>query len=407
MAQNALLSTRGYLQRKWAPALTQLTCAAYGTSATQWFRRFLSPKEEKDLYLGLTATFRDKLTEKTTYSAKSYSNIIEQAILNGRNHPNLPPRGKLSHERMQEIPHAIDLAGKIQDTTQLEAIQREMEEAEISTVTLYNRLIRGFIQSNAIELADNVFERLQSNHLLPTTRTMTYLIRAHVKKNNLEKARLYVEKMQHLSLNKLRTAFDYSVMLEYSIINGDSHAVDFLWRDILKYAEIVKPGMGLYTQHLDYLTFRPELHSNLAEVAEEMLRRGVASPTSFQWNPHAGQILSKTVFTLAQNPEYATTSSQLLIFLIKASPHPWQPLSPLDQSINLIINAFLKRGQDLKALAFYYRLKRHNAPDNAFSAETTRSISDVLSKAEHRQHMDASQENKAILAEFSLLGQIP
>ncbi|KAI9012177.1 hypothetical protein CLU79DRAFT_770920 [Phycomyces nitens] len=406
MAQNALLLSRGYIQRTWTPALTQLTYAAYGTSATQWFQRFLSPKEEKDLYLGLTATFREKLTEKSNYSAKSYSNIIEQAIFNGHN-PQESLNSKLSVERLQEIPHAIDAAGRNQDVDQLKAIHREMEEANISAVGLYNRLIRGFIHADAVDLADNVFERLQPNHLLPTTRTMTYLIRAHVRKNNLEKAQEYVERMRHLLLNKFRTAFDYSVMLEYYIVNGDSHAVDFLWRNILKYADNVKPGMGLYTQHLDYLGSRPELQPTLVEVTEEMLRRQMASPSSFHWNSHAGQILSKTVFTLAQKPEHATTASQLLMLLIKTSPHPWEPLDPLDQSINLILDTFLDRGQDLKALAFYYRLKRHGAPDDAFSVETTRLISDVLSKAQERQQRDSVQENKAILAEFSLLGRIP
>ncbi|CAO3588113.1 unnamed protein product [Absidia cylindrospora] len=55
--------------------------AYFNTSSSQWFRRFLSPKEEKQLYMGITALFREKLKEKSTPSNLSYSNIIDQVIL--------------------------------------------------------------------------------------------------------------------------------------------------------------------------------------------------------------------------------------------------------------------------------------------------------------------------------------
>ncbi|OAC98727.1 hypothetical protein MUCCIDRAFT_114969 [Mucor lusitanicus CBS 277.49] len=73
------------------------------------FRRFLSPAEEKKLHFGITSSFRKKLVEQSHKSAKTYSHIIELAILSAK--PALPVKttrtGMLSFARIGQFKNQI------------------------------------------------------------------------------------------------------------------------------------------------------------------------------------------------------------------------------------------------------------------------------------------------------------
>ncbi|KAI7887216.1 hypothetical protein K492DRAFT_202817 [Lichtheimia hyalospora FSU 10163] len=220
----------------------------YGTSRKRsWFDRFLTPKEEQELYFNITSTFRDYLQKQSTKSAKSYSNIIEQVILTGHT----APATTIPLHRLDAIKQQLDDPST--PVSELEQLWREMNKGQVSSVTMYNRLIRAFLRRDALSTAEKVFQQLK---LMPTTRTFTYLIDAHVKAGNLDKAQVYVERMQFLDKVRPRHAFDYNVLLRYYIQSNEPHAVDLLWNDIQQHVDIIKPGWSLYAYYMDWLVTR-------------------------------------------------------------------------------------------------------------------------------------------------------
>lgn len=220
----------------------------YGSSRKRsWFDRFLTPKEEQELYYNITSTFRDYLQKQSTKSAKSYSNIIEQVILTGHT----SPATTILPSRLNAIKQQLDDPSTT--VSELEQLWREMNKGQVSSVAMYNRLIRAFIRRDALSTAEKVFQQLK---LMPTTRTFTYLIDAHVKAGNMKKARMYVERMQFLDQTRSRHAFDYSVMLRYYIQANEPHAVDLLWNDIQQHVDTIKPGWSLYAYYMDWLVTR-------------------------------------------------------------------------------------------------------------------------------------------------------
>lgn len=118
----------------------QQNVALFGTSSAQWFRRFLSPKEEKQLYMGITALFREKLKEKSTPSNQLYSNMIDQVILGTKSTVSTSttasnytggfdntPATPLTLQQLGQLKHDLDAAGKAKDLAQLETIWQQTE----------------------------------------------------------------------------------------------------------------------------------------------------------------------------------------------------------------------------------------------------------------------------------------
>ncbi|KAF1796137.1 hypothetical protein FB192DRAFT_1265254, partial [Mucor lusitanicus] len=130
------------------------------------FRRFLSPAEEKKLHFGITSSFRKKLVEQSHKSAKTYSHIIELAILSAK--PALPVKttrtGMLSFARIGQ---------RSRQTKRLQQLEQEMHRADLKTVTMYDRLIRAYLWSDSLTLAQQALDSFESAGM--TTRTCTYL----------------------------------------------------------------------------------------------------------------------------------------------------------------------------------------------------------------------------------------
>ncbi|OAC98282.1 hypothetical protein MUCCIDRAFT_157495, partial [Mucor lusitanicus CBS 277.49] len=200
-----------------------------------WFRRFLSPAEEKKLYFGITSSFRQQLVDQSHKSAQTYSHIIEHAILSAKPASaaaaTTTRTGMLSLARMEQLKLDLDAAGKQKDVHRLQQLQQEMDRADLKTVTMYNRLIRAYLWSDALPLAQQVLDSFEAAGMVPTTRTCTYLVQAYLKHNNVQAAKqLVVDQMQRLSLLRLRHGFDCSVMLKYYQAAGDAHAMEYVWR---------------------------------------------------------------------------------------------------------------------------------------------------------------------------------
>ncbi|CAO3657650.1 unnamed protein product [Mucor hiemalis] len=378
MAQNILRTSTRVCTAKNKTYLTQ--CARYSNSPSSWFRRFLSPSEEKELYLGITSSFREKLNEQSTKSTQNYSHIIEHALFTAKPKPTAA--------------HKVSKTGKQKDTAKLQKLELEMDHANLKTVAMYNRLIRSYIWSDSLQLAEQVLLGFEERELVPTTRTYTYLIQAHLKRDQLDNAKTLVTQMQHLSLHhKLRNDFDCNVMLKYYKACGDTHALDFLWRDIALHMDIIKPGIGSFTLYMEHLLDKEELKP-ISQVTHEFL-------LNHHQNQQQGLLLHqyvtwmKTVNLLAKaNIKKDTQKAErLLLLLIKRAP-PKVSWDMAKDAIEQIAASYLKEEQDLKTLAFYYKLQKMGVPDQAFTPEMMQSIENVLKK------MEKGSDDRAVIEEL-------
>lgn len=369
----------------------------FSSKANGWFRRFLSPAEEKKLYFGITSSFREKLVEQSNKSAQTYSNIIEHAIISAKPSPLLPSKtGMLSLARIEQLKLDLDLAGKQKDINRLHELELEMNRADLKTVTMYNRLIRAYIWSDSLDSAQHVLDAFEKQGgMVATTRTYTYLIQAYLKQNQLQQAKQLVEQMQQLSLLKLRNNFDCSIMLKYYQASGNTHAIEYLWRDMMLHADVIKPGPGLFTQYLEYLLARKDVDT-ISQTAQEFL---IQQQTHQALNLHQYITWVKAVKLLATTNKKQDTqkAEHLLFYLIKRAP-PKISWDKAKDSMQQIVTSYLAQEQELKALAFYYKLGKLGVPDGAFEPQMLKSIETVLQNIEEKK--TTTEENKAVMAEL-------
>ncbi|KAL9559399.1 hypothetical protein MBANPS3_000414 [Mucor bainieri] len=348
-----------------------LDARLFSSKTTGWFRRFLSPAEEKKLYFGITSSFREKLVEQSNKSAQTYSNIIEHAILSAKP---VPPKttktGMLSFARIEQLKLDLDAAGRQRDMGRLRALEQEMSRADLKTVTMYNRLIRAYLWSDSLASAQHVLDSFEQSGMVPTTRTFTYLIQAYLKQNDLPAAKQLVDQMQHLSLLRLRNSFDCSIMLKYYQAAGDAHAIEYMWRDMMLHADTIKPGPGLFTQYLEYLHTKNDL-STITQLAHDFLMQ---QHSQQPLNPHQYVTWMKAVRAIATTTTTHTQRAEHLLFhLIKNAP-PKTSWDKAKDAMQQIVASYLAQEQDLKAVAFYYKLGKLGVPDTAFEPQMLRSI---------------------------------
>ncbi|KAI8341246.1 hypothetical protein BC941DRAFT_416311 [Chlamydoabsidia padenii] len=446
------ISTRTHL---FPPTLLKTTLnprhqslAWFGSSSTQWFRRFLSPKEEKELYLGITALFRKKLKAKSSPSNDSYRSIIDQVILGTQSttkgihslDQQQQTTSPITLQQLNQLKHDIDAAGKAKDLAQLDQLWTRLRQAghQIPT-TMYNRLIRGFLAcptTQGLEMAKKVVGSMEKEQdRLPTTRTCTYMIQAYLKRRhlNLDDAWPYVAMLQHYSLDKLRTPFDCSVMLRYYVERGNNaHAIDFLWKDMMRHRDVIQPGPALYTQYIEWLLSSHGSHDLLVDATRCLLQQftnnSSITPTTttttttnqVTWTDHQISTWLQVVRLLAAS-DNCVDAEKLMLYLVQVShklnqqdiitttPTPTTPQKQTTtrqgiQAIQEIITTYLNQAQDLKVLAFYYRLRQSGVKEDAFGNDLTRAIGNVIGRVEKRQETDIN-EAKAIADEFGLIAQ--
>ncbi|SAM03312.1 hypothetical protein [Absidia glauca] len=418
------------------------TVAWFGTSRSQWFRRFLSPKEEKELYLGITALFRQKLKAKSSTSNDSYRNIIDQVIL-GTQSTATNQHGSADHthttsttkaipltlKQLGQLKTDIDAASKAKDLAQLDALWAQLLQAghQIPT-SMYNRLIRGYLScpaNDGLDKAKQVVDTMEKEqHRLPTTRTCIYMIQAYLKRRhlNLDDALPYVTMLQHYSLDKLRTPFDCSVMLRYYVERGNNaHAIDFLWKDTMRHRDVIQPGPALYTQYAEWLLSSNASSDLLVDVSRCLVQQfggpssssssSSSTTTTTTWTEHQVSTWLQVVRRLAQS-DACVDAEKLMLCLVSKTNNPMEShdivKSTQDnmrqgiQAIREIINTYLNQAQDLKVLAFYYRLRQSGVKEEAFGSDLTRAIGNVIGRVEQRQEGDIN-ESKAIANEFGLV----
>lgn len=373
-----------------------LDARLFSSKTTGWFRRFLSPAEEKKLYFGITSSFREKLVEQSNKSAQTYSNIIEHAILSAKPLPSRTTKtGMLSLARIEQLKLDLDAAGRQKDIERLNALELEMNHADLKTVTMYNRLIRAYLWSDSLESAQHVLSSFEQGGMVPTTRTFTYLIQAYLKQNELQAAKRLVEQMQHLSLLRLRNNFDCSIMLKYYQAAGDTHAIEYLWRDMMLHADVIKPGPGLFTQYLEYLQSKKDIDT-ITQLAHDFL---IQQHSQQSLNLHQYVTWMKAVKLLATTTTNTQKAEHLLFHLIKNAP-PKISWEKAKDAMQQIVTSYLAQEQELKAVAFYYKLGKLGVPDSAFESQMLHSIETVLRSIEEKNGSTTLEGNKAVMAEL-------
>ncbi|KAI9264791.1 hypothetical protein BY458DRAFT_490891 [Sporodiniella umbellata] len=355
--------------------------AQFSSKASSWFARFITPEEEKELYLGITSMFREKLIKQGDKSTQNYSTIIEHALF-ARPTP-------IAQSSMEKFVQDIDNADK--DTLKLQQIEKEMFLQQVQIPTIYNRLVRSYLQSDALPLAEKLVDRFDSRGIFATTRTYTYLLQTYLKQNQLEKAAQTVETMKSLNLLKLRHAFDCSVVLEFYKTSGNTHACEFLWRDIMLHIDIIRPGLKLYTQYLEYLLDNQQPLKTF--VNNYLGRNETATLTHSQytlWITAAQRLLSSKDMTEAEH---------LLLYLIKSAhlgSNRWSQKAK--KCMNNVLTSYIYHGQDLKLISFYYRARKAGAPDQLFEPDALKEIESAVEKL---QSNPCNQDHQAILEEFA------
>lgn len=383
MAHNILRTTT----RTTRNASCLLSKASYSNRATSWFRRFLSPSEEKELYLGITSSFREKLVEQSNKSTQTYSHIIEHAFL-GIKSTKVTKTGMLTIARIEQLKIDLDTAGKAKDVKKLQQLEAEMDNADLKTVTIYNRLIRSYLWSNSVDLAHQVLTGFDQRGLVPTTRSYIYLVQAYLKTDQLSKAKALVEEMKQASLLKLKNDFDYNIILNYYKVSGDTHAIDFLWRDVVLHIDTIKPSNSLYISYLEHLLLKQEIKP-VSQLAQQYLTHSPQAPLQL----HQYITWMKAVTLLAKNKQDTYKAERLLLHLIKKAP-PKTSWDKAKSGISTIVMSYLNEDQELKALAFYYRLGKMGVPVQAFEPQTVKAIEAVVKKVER------DGDEKAIVAEL-------
>ncbi|KAI9488919.1 hypothetical protein BDB00DRAFT_846261 [Zychaea mexicana] len=375
-------------------------CVRFGTTRRNWFfRKFLSPKEEEKLYLGITSAFRQKLGKQSDESAKSYSNIIEQVILTSSSPSNQSSKINSNKDNiiktiptLDQLQHLKQSLDNATDAATLNQLWNELDQYQFSSVALYNRLIRSYLRLGLLEKAEQVFTQLTT--LMPTTRTFTYLVQAYVKAGNIDKAKFYVEKMQYLDL-RLRTAFDCNVMLKYYVQADEAHAVDILWRHIVQHADTIKPGWGIYTLYMEWLLHPQNHHQSatsdvMAKVVQDALRLLEHKPTTQQaW------IIAQAAETL--HTTHPAVADRAMLLVARTAPKLVHK-----EAVDPILHTYLANGQTLKAAALYYFLRKAHVPDASIAySETLSRLESVLRQQESYSSSEQERLHYGYSPDFS------
>ena len=378
-------------------------CARFGTSRRNWFfRRFLSPKEEQKLYLGLTAAFRQKLDIQSNESTKSYSNIIEQVILTSN--PSSPNNNKnSSNKKIHRIIPTLDQLAQLKqsldtttDKTALLQLEQELDQYQLNSVALYNRLIRSYIRAGYLDQAEKVFKDLK--HMMPTARTFTYLIQANVKMGHMDKAKEYVEKMQYLDL-RLRTAFDCQVVLKYYVQADGAHAVDILWRHIAQHADTIRPGWSLYTLYMEWL-LRPQQEQGNATITTTATYLADALKDAVQLLDHKPTTQQARIVAQATeiiNRSHPSIADRAILLVARTAPKFIHK-----KTVDPILSTYLKNGQTLKAAALYYFLRKANVPNESIGHNETLSELEAALKRQGLSSSSSSEHDDSILSTTEL-----
>ncbi|ORX49196.1 hypothetical protein DM01DRAFT_1338379 [Hesseltinella vesiculosa] len=402
----------------------------FGSSNGQWFQRFLNEKEEKQLYKSLTHLFRERLNDKANQSQTSYSNIIDHVIFGTQQTPSLLTPNTLSSKvtlsQLEAFKQGMESSAN--SMPKLDSLFTDMKLAGQHVPTaMYNRLIRAYLHCQApdgtdtLTKADDVIQAmLQQQNRLPTTRTFTYMIQAAIKHHHLDQAQRYFTMLQHYSLDKFKTAFDCSVMMDYFIAIGNVHALDILWQDILRHKDVIQPPASLYTRYVDWLMLGSSTSSNIPSLhlSPPLFTDRLVSTTrsllelkkpqkSSAWTQHRVSVWLKVAQELTSSdvPQGCMLAEQLLLHLEhvvdEPTPHPSNTRQGTE-AIQHLLYTYLMQAQDFKMVEFYVRLRQSGVKEDVFGQDLINTIGAAVDRV---RQGSLSLDQKALMDQYSWVSQ--
>ncbi|KAI9279057.1 hypothetical protein BC943DRAFT_332104 [Umbelopsis sp. AD052] len=333
----------------------------FSSSSRRLLPRFLTPREEQDLYQSITSSFREKLASNTAKSQDFYSSIIEQSLFA------VPRSNPPSSSKVQDICSRIDVAVAAKKPQDLKPLISELDRSN-APIKFYNYLIRSYIRLKDIKGAEYVLKNLPIG-LLPSARTFTLLIQEYLS-TDLDRAYEYMKQMQDMSC-KLHKSFDYIVVMRLHIRRDDPLAVDFAWKDMLQHKETVKPTMQLYTTYLGYLGSKKKY-----EKASEVIQDLVAySRTNDGLQKTLTAVQCKTLISITNQlalHDQPQSASKLVKFLLSSTltsttSNTGLPEGLMPSAVTLpsevytnIINGYMNLEKYSPVIAFYKEITARN-----------------------------------------------
>ncbi|RUS29220.1 hypothetical protein BC938DRAFT_480911 [Jimgerdemannia flammicorona] len=409
----ATLLSRYYYRQKLL-----LPTTSYFSTTTHLTSRPFRSKEENELYLKLTSAFREKLAEKTSRTTKFYTSIIDGAVI-------LPAgaAGKgttpslLTVEDLEELWQRIDTAGRNRDVEVLDRLLDEAQRSRVRAVTTYNRLVKSYLQCGRLDRADATFAALHQNHILPTTRTFTLLINAHISRAQFptsiaedddnrgvpEQAMRYLDEMRTLSL-KPCTSFDYCVLLRLHARRDDVFAMEFLWRDLQASKDIVRPFPYVYAAYLPFVVASRKDVRRAIDVWREMYERVEAGTgaTGGGSSLMFGQCVALVpVVDAFAGAEFATDAHALLGYLLSCTASSSATAASAKGSragfvvpaatYVAILRAYVAQGKSRMAVEFYREMGvRYGVTEEALGGEAA----EVVKKARESVKREREEEER-------------
>ncbi|CAO3588112.1 unnamed protein product [Absidia cylindrospora] len=209
--------------------------------------------------------------------------------------------------------------------------------------------------------------------------------------------------------------------------------------------DTIQPGSGLYTRYAEWLLSSHASLDLVTEAARSFVKQfgngagdNAISTSSdgggggFVWTDYQISVWLKIVLRLAHadNSTSCVDADQLMLAVVTVSNTLSPPTTSMKQehsdtvadgtaslattttttistkkqgmqAIQDIIYTYLAQAQDLKVLAFYYRLRKFGIKEDAFSNELTMAIDKVMSRVEIQQHKGLG--SKTLAEEFGAL----
>ncbi|CAM0140274.1 hypothetical protein VKS41_005915 [Umbelopsis sp. WA50703] len=337
----------------------------FSSSNRRLLPRFLTPKEEQELYQSITSSFRKKLATTSAKTQDFYSSIIEQSLFS------VPRANPASASKLQDICGRIDVAVSSNCLADLKKAQNELDMSN-APIKYYNYLIRAYLRLKDMRGAEMVLKNLPLG-VLPSARTFTLLIQEYLS-TDLDRAYEYMTQMQDMSC-KLHRSFDYIVILRLHIKRDDPLAADFAWNDMLQHKDTVKPTMQLYTTYLGYLASKKNFEK-ASQVVQNLI-------SNMRTNDSAQKTLTpiqyKTLLSLTNQlalNEHPQTARKLADFLLSSTlasatssstgglpegllPTLVSAVLPSNVYTN-IVNGYMDAEKHMQAIEFYKELKARN-----------------------------------------------
>lgn len=371
---------------------------SFGTFGHNWFKRFLTPKEEKDLLEGLTSTFRNQLAEQSAKSTQRYSDIIEQVIFSGSVGSPAAASNHLSLEQLKSIQDAITDATNAKDVARLTQLENDIEKDQVTHIPTLNRLIRGYLHNGAVDKAEGVLQHLiHERRLMPSMRTYTYLIQAHLQHGQPERAGEYVD-MAHKLLLKPRSGFDCGVLLQYYHTSDKPLAADALWRHINQHLKTHGLGYAFYTRYMDWLMQQQDKDAILEQVARHFIAHPAPSTHGVKYASQS-TVLQRAARVLVQRD--VRIAEALFWRSLSSNANPKIVISR--DTVEAIFEEYFRQDKDLRVLALYYHLRRKEGSlsDSAFSPSLMKRIKQALRRVEKESDKNEVETREALLNAFA------